>query len=75
LEEKNVTLAWLEPLGTKIYLAKGEIVDCTGYRKGVPSERLEKAKVGPSIIGCLRQMDESDLIGCTLELERIIRPS
>ncbi len=33
-EEKTVTLTRLDQLGTKIYLAKGEIVDCTGFNKG-----------------------------------------
>lgn len=34
LEEKTVTLARFNPLATKIYLAKGEVVDCTGFNKG-----------------------------------------
>lgn len=66
LEEKTVTLARLDSTATRIYLGKGEIVDCTGFRKGVPTERLEKAKVAPSVIRWLKEMDESDLIGCTL---------
>ena len=33
-EEKTVTLARINPLATKIYLAKGEVVDCTGFNTG-----------------------------------------
>jgi hypothetical protein len=33
-EEKTVTLARFDPLGTKICLAKGEIVGCSGFNKG-----------------------------------------
>ena len=33
-EEKTVTLTRINPLATKIYLAKGEVVDCTGFNTG-----------------------------------------
>jgi len=33
-EERTVTLARFDPLGTKICLAKGEIVACSGFNKG-----------------------------------------
>jgi hypothetical protein len=34
LEEKTVTLSRFDPLGTKLYIAKGEIVGCSGFNKG-----------------------------------------
>jgi hypothetical protein len=65
LEEKTVTLARLNPPGTKIYLAKGEIVGCTGYRKGVSSANLNGKQISQRKRKNLLER-ESSLIGCSL---------
>jgi hypothetical protein len=59
LEEKTVTLARLDPLGTKIYLAKGEIVDCTGFNKGtlIGCSLTAHIKV-PDAQECLRKLGD-----------------
>jgi L-fucose isomerase-like protein len=59
LEEKTVTLARLDPLGTKIYLAKGEIVDCTGFNKGtlIGCSLTAHIKV-PDARECLRKLSD-----------------
>ena len=66
LKEKTVTLARFDPLGKKIYLAKGEIVDCTGYRKGVLSATRKEEEMNPALVKSLLASNEADLIGCTL---------
>ena len=66
LDERTVTLARFDPFGTKIYLAKGEIVDCTGYRKGVLSATRQKEEISPWLAEWLLENDKANLIGCTL---------
>ncbi len=66
LEEKTVTLARFDQLGKKIYLANGEIVDCTGYRKGVLSATQKKEEMNPALVESLLRSDEANLIDCTL---------
>jgi L-fucose isomerase-like protein len=66
LEERTVTLARLDPLGKKIYLEKGEIVDCTGYRKGVLSATRKKEEMNPALVRSLLAGDQANLIGCSL---------
>ncbi|MGD9160942.1 MAG: hypothetical protein PVG39_21165 [Desulfobacteraceae bacterium] len=59
LEEKTVTLARLNPLGTKIYLAKGEVVLCSGFNKGtlIGCSLAAHIKV-PDSFECLRKLSE-----------------
>ena len=69
LEEKTVTLARFNQFGTQIYLAKGEVVDCSGYREGDFSASLQRAKLSPVLQKALLQglqMDSPNLIGCIL---------
>jgi hypothetical protein len=66
LDEKTVTLARFDPLGRKIYLGKGEIVDCTGYRKGMLSATRKEEEMNPALVKSLLASDQADLIGCTL---------
>jgi hypothetical protein len=66
LEEKTVTLARLDPFAAKIYIAKGEIIDCTGFRKGVLSATRKKEEMNESLVKSLLENDQADLIGCTL---------
>jgi hypothetical protein len=58
-EEKTVTLARLDPLGTKIYLAKGDIVGCSGFNKGtvIGCSLAAHIKV-PDSRECLRKLGE-----------------
>jgi len=65
-EEKIVTLARIGPLGKKIYLAKGEIADCTGYRKGVLSATRNREDMSPALVKSLNASHEANLIGCSL---------
>jgi hypothetical protein len=69
LEEKKVTLARFNQSGEKLFLAKGEIVDTSGYRKGDFQESLQRANMNPerqkSMLQSL-QMDTPNLIGCIL---------
>lgn len=59
LEDKTVTLARLNPLGTKIYLAKGEVVLCSGFNKGtlIGCSLAAHIKV-PDSYECLRKLNE-----------------
>lgn len=59
LEEKTVTLARLNPLGTKIYLAKGEVIACSGFNKGtlIGCSLAAHIKV-PDAPECLRKLDD-----------------
>jgi hypothetical protein len=59
LKEKTVTLARLDPLGTKIYLAKGEVVDCSGFNKGtlIGCSLAVHIKV-PDARECMRKMSD-----------------
>jgi L-fucose isomerase-like protein len=59
LEEKTVTLARLDPLGTKIYLAKGEIVGCSGFNKGTLIGCSLAAHIRvPDAPECLRKLSD-----------------
>lgn len=66
LEEKTVTLARMDPLGKKIFVEKGEIVDCTGYRKGVLSATRKREDMNPALVKSLLASDQANLIGCSL---------
>ncbi len=66
LEEKTATLARFNQFGTTIYLAKGAIVDCTGYRKGVLSANQKKEDMNPALVESLLESDNANLIGYTL---------
>jgi hypothetical protein len=57
--EKTVTLARFDPLGTKIYLAKGEVVACTGFNKGtlIGCSLAAHIKV-PDSRECLKKLDD-----------------
>jgi len=59
LEEKTVTLARLNPLGTEIYLAKGEIIGCFGFNKGtlIGCSLAAHIKV-PDARECLRKLGD-----------------
>jgi hypothetical protein len=59
LDEKAVTLARLNPLGTKLYLAKGEVVDCSGFDKGtlLGCSLAVHIKV-PDPRECMRKLDD-----------------
>jgi hypothetical protein len=59
VEDKTVTLARLDPLGTKIYLAKGEIVGCSGFNKGtlIGCSLAAHIKV-PDAPECLRKLSD-----------------
>ena len=59
LEEKTVTLARFNPLGTKIYLAKGEIIGCFGFNKGtlIGCSLAAHIKV-PDARECLRKLGD-----------------
>jgi L-fucose isomerase-like protein len=59
LEEKTVTLARFDPLGTKIYLAKGEIIGCMGFNKGtlIGCSLAAQIKV-PDARECLRKLSD-----------------
>jgi hypothetical protein len=66
LGEKTVTLARFDPLGKKIFLETGEIVDCTGYRKGVLSATRKREEMSPALVKSLLASHEANLIGCSL---------
>jgi len=59
LKEKTVTMARLDQLGTKIYLAKGEIVGCSGFNKGT--------LIGCSLAAHIKVPDAKE---CVRKLER-----
>jgi hypothetical protein len=66
LDEKTVTLARIDPLGKKIYLAKGEIVGCTGFRKGDMLAALKRANINIDPRREKFLKDNQSLIGCSL---------
>ena len=66
LKEKAVTLARIDPLGRKIFLAIGEIVGCTGFKKGDSLSTLRKAKISVDPEREKSMEDDVSLIGCSL---------
>ena len=59
LDEKTVTLARLNPLATKIYLAKGNVVGCSGFNKGTLIGCSLAVHVNvPDSYECLRKLND-----------------
>lgn len=59
ISEKTMTLARLDPLGTKIYLASGEVVGCSGFNRGtlIGCSLAVHIKV-PDARECMRKMSD-----------------